>query len=223
MSTAVHQSVSSVSLAEREAARGFDPQHYLLGLLREAIAAGQPMVIARADGGEIRVVPQQVEYFTDIPRKNLEGFCSELAGRYTVRPMTDGELAALASGKKIGRNLDELMWVASLAVSNGRLIKGCRRDDVVLLKHWPNLTRVAGTPNAVRISALLTRYPTSVVLGYRLLKITEAELNDFYSAAHCAGLAVAVNRKPELSEETELKPHRQRGLLSSILNRIMGM
>jgi hypothetical protein len=94
---------------------------------------------------------------------------------------------------------------------------------VVLLKHWPNLTRLQTTPNAVRIAALFTRYPTSVSLAWHLLKIPQTELFDFYSAAHAAGWTVAVNRKPEITNESEMKPHRDRGLLTLILNRIAGL
>jgi hypothetical protein len=101
-------------------------------------------------------------------------------------------------------------------------MKGCGRDDVVLLKSWPNLTRLPAMANGVRIAALLTRHPTTVSLAHRLLKIPVAEMNEFYSAAAAAGLAIAVNRKPEQPQQ-EIQPHRQRGLLGAIFERVMGL
>jgi len=201
----------------------FDPNMYLLGILRRAVGGEQNVAVSLAGVGEIRVLTTRGDYFSDLPADRMKQFCCQAAERYSVRKLSEREIAETLQAGRHGRNIDELMWHAALCVSQGRLPKGCRRDDVVLLKHWPNLTRLAATPNAVRIAALLTRYPTSVSLAYRLLKIPEKEMNEFYSAAHAAGWAVAVNRKPEITEESELKPHRSRGLLALILNRIAGL
>lgn len=200
----------------------FDPDLYLLGLLRRAVAAEQNVVVSLPDVGEIRVMTTRGDYFSDLSTDGMQQFCCRPAEQYSVRKLSEREIAGVLQTARHGRNIDELMWHAALCASQGRLLKGCRRDDVVLLKHWPNLTRLTATPNAVRIAALLTRYPTSVSLAYRLLKIPVGELNEFYSAAHAAGWAVAVNRKPEITDESELKPHRHRGLLTLILNRIAG-
>jgi hypothetical protein len=200
----------------------FDPDLYLLGILRRAVAAEQDVAVSLLDAGEIRVLTTRGDYFSDLSTDRMKQFCCQPAESYAVRKLSEREIAETLQAGRSGRNIDELMWQAALCASQGRLLKGCRRDDVVLLKHWPNLTRLMTTPNAVRIAALLTRYPTSVSLAYRLLKIPVDELNEFYSAAHAAGWAVAVNRKPEITDESELKPHRHRGLLSLILSRIAG-
>jgi hypothetical protein len=210
-------------LPEREEAAHFDPDDCLLGVLRRAVVAEQNIAVSVAAVGEVRILTARGEYFTALSGETIKQFCGRAAEQYAVRKLSDREAAEQERAGQHGRNIDELMWHAALYASKGRLMKGCRRDDVVLLKHWPNLTRLSVTPNAVRIAALLTRYPTSVSLAYRLLKIQASELNEFYSAAHAAGWAVAVNRKPEITDETELKPHRQRGLLTLILNRIAGL
>lgn len=211
-----------IAPSEREEDRYFDPDDYLLGILRHAVADGHNIAVSLG-AGEVCILTARGEYFTDLAPQALRQFCCRPAGQYAVRRLPEREAAKIERAGRYGRNLDELMWYAALCASQGRLIKGCRRDDVVLLKHWPNLTRIAATPNAVRIAALLTRYPTSVTLAYRLLKISLAELNEFYSGAHAAGWAVAVNRRPEIANESELKPHRNRGLLALILNRIAGL
>lgn len=214
---------ASVSLSQADEASQFNPDDYLLGILRRAVAAGQNVAVSRPGMGEVRVLCRDGEYFTDMHGEMFKRFCSGAASDYVVKELHDQDVAELRRQERHGRNLDELIWSVTLHVSRGRLMRGCRRDDVVLLKRWPNLTRLPATPNAVRIAALLTRYPTSVALGYRLLKIPQEEMNDFYSAAHAAGWAVAVNRKPEISDESELKAHRSRGLLAQILDRIMGL
>lgn len=207
----------------RDEAGYFDPDDFLLGILRRAVAAGQNIAVSLDTVGEVRVLAEHGEYFTDLAGDRMKRFCCRPAGEYTVKKLAPLETVELKQDGRHGRNIDELMWHAALCVARGRLLKGCRRDDVALLKYWPNLTRLQATPNAVRIAALLTRYPTSVGLAWHLLKIPQAELNDFYSAAHAAGWTVAVNRKPEITDESELKPHRSRGLLTLILNRIAGL
>lgn len=210
-------------LREQEEEAYFDPEDSLLGVLRRAVATGQNIAVSHPAGGEVRILTDRGEYFTELPPERMRQFCGRPAGEYAVRRLAEGEATTLGQGGRHGRNIDELMWHAALGAARGRLIQGCRRDDVVLLKHWPNLTRLAATPNAVRIAALLTRYPTSVTLAWHLLKIPQAEMYDFYSAAHAAGWAVAVNRKPALTDEAQLAPHRSRGLLAQILERIMGL
>lgn len=199
----------------------FDPEQYLLGILQRLVGAKQSATIEISDGGKLYILPETGEYASAFGAESLRKFCSHAADEYTVRKLTQAADKVATDATLHRRNLDELMWEAALAVANGRLVKGCKSDDVVLLKFWPNLTRISLTPNAVRITALLTRYPTSVSLAYRLLKITQGEMNEFYSAARCAGLAVAVNRKPELSDE-QLNPHRQRNLFSMIMQRLSG-
>lgn len=218
-----HVASLSTSLSEQAEQACFDPADGLLGVIRKIVTAGHPSLIAVPGLGELQVLPSQGEYFCQLPRESLRAFCQRAVGEFVTRRLSEAEVGELVRARQPGRNIDELLWHAALYVAEGRLIKGCRRDDVVLLKVWPNLTRVDATPNAVRIAALLTRYPTTVSLGYRLLKVPVDEMNTFYSAAHAAGWAVAVNRKPELAADTELKAHRARGLLGHILDRVKGL
>jgi hypothetical protein len=213
----------SASLSEQAEQACFDPSDGLLGVIQRIVTAGQPASISVSGLGEVNVLPVRGEDFTRLSREQLRAFSRRAAGDFVAKRLSDIDVARLAHAGTPGRNIDELLWHAALYASDGRLIKGCRRDDVVLLKHWPNLTRVDATPNAVRIAALLTRFPTTVSLGYRLLKVPVEEMNTFYSAAHAAGWAIAVNRKPELATDTELKAHRSRGLLGQILERVMGL
>jgi len=96
--------------------------------------------------------------------------------------------------KKTGRPLSELLWQCAWHWSSGQLLPGCRRDDVVKLRCWPNLTRISVSRNSMRIAALLTARPTSLVLASRILNIEEKEVFQFYSAARYAGLVETINR-----------------------------
>lgn len=96
--------------------------------------------------------------------------------------------------RKQGRPLDELLWQCAWKMSNGRLLPGCRKDDVVKLKRWPNLTRVSSSAHSLKIAALLSAQPLSLTVAARVLNIDEKEVFQFYSAARYAGLIETVRR-----------------------------
>merc|ERR1711941_20822 len=94
-----------------------------------------------------------------------------------------------------GRPLDELLWMTAWLHSDGELLSGCRRDDVVSFQRWPNLSRLPHLASTHRIVALLTQRPSSIVLASRLLKIPESEVAQVYSAGQRAGYAAPINRQ----------------------------
>ncbi len=192
----------------------FSPEDYLINLLRRATANGQDLLIELDNVGEIILLSSRGEYFgfaTDMAE-----FCTVSPDRYLVTIMGAGHQRMPGPGS-VGRNIDELMWIAAFHASKGRLMEGCFRDDVVELSYWPNLTRLPLTENSARIAALLNRHPTSITFAARLLKVDMPEMYQFYSAARCAGLARAINRTPE---EPKLEPHRNQTLLSALLAKV---
>jgi hypothetical protein len=195
----------------------FDPQDYLVDVVRRATANRQDLHISAQGLGELVVLSSRGEYFSSIEK--MATFCKLNPERMQVEVLKPQD-PRRPDEKAIGRNIDELMWEAGFHASSGRLIKGCYRDDVVELSHWPNLTRLPRTENTVRIAAFFTRYPTSITFASRLLKVERSELFQFYSAAHCAGVARAVNRQ---AEEPVLEPHRNQTMLSALLGRIVGL
>lgn len=192
----------------------FDPEDCLIDILRRATANRQDIIVSAEDAGELTVLSARGEYFAQV--RDLAGFCKTPSDQFTVEVLKPSD-TRLPPPDVIGANLDELLWQAGFHASDGRLMEGCYRDDVVQLAAWPNLSRLPRTANSIRISALLVRYPTSISLASRLLGIDRREVFQFYTAARCAGMAQALNRK---SEEPRLEPHRNKTLLSLLLGKI---
>lgn len=195
----------------------FDPKDYLLEILRRATANQQDIHLSVDGLGEIMLLSSRGEYHGDV---------EDIAAFLTVSPerckltILAAEDSRLPEPGQVGRNIDELMWMAAFYASQGRLMEGCYRDDVVELDFWPNLSRLPHTPNTMRIAALLTRHPTSIYFAARLLKVELPEIYQFYSAARAGGFARAINRTPE---EPKLEPHRNQTLLSGLLKKIAGL
>jgi hypothetical protein len=113
----------------------------------------------------------------------------------TYRHRTMGDHPELKIwAREHARPVDELLWNCVYGMAEHGLLPGCRRDDVVQLNRWPNLTRLKCGSNGVRIAALLTARPTSLVLASRILDIDEQEVFRFYCACKYAGMIRMVNR-----------------------------
>lgn len=194
----------------------FSPENYVINIVKRAIANAQNIRIDGKNLGCITVLGKDGEYYPEL--EDMEPFCKAPASDFKVTVLT--KLDFEREARLYGRNIDELMWHAAFHASQGRLMDGCRRDDVVELAYWPNLTRLPSTPNSMRIAALLSRYPTSIALAHRFLRIEPEEAYQFYSAARCAGLARSLNRTPV---EPPMKPHRNQALLGLLLDKIAGI
>lgn len=194
----------------------FNPDTCLVNILRRSASHGQDILV-RAPEGELVVLGQRKEYVAQI--KDVAAFCRRPAHEFEVEVLKPADRRR-PDASEPGRPVAELFWKAAFYISQGRLMEGCYRDDVVHLARWPNLSRVPLTPNAVRICAFLSRYPTSITLASRLLKVELSELYQIYSAARCSGFAHALNRK---AEEPLLAPHRNQGILSLLLGKITGL
>jgi len=116
-----------------------------------------------------------------------------------------------------GRPLQELIWMSAYLISDGKLLPGCQRDDVIQLNMWPNLTRLVRSPNMCRIAALFSARPTSIELAARILAVPLEEMFQFYSAASYAGYTTAINRP---TETLRLKPHRRQSLIKKLMVRL---
>jgi hypothetical protein len=210
----------SPTVAQRTKTGGpdyFQPGDYVIDIIRRAVANQQCIRVHSEGRGTLLLLPKRGEYIAEFA--DPAQFFTTAARQFQV-DVLETEPAALPRGAAHGRNIDELMWNAAFHASDGRLMDGCRRDDVVQFRHWPNLTRLPVTPNTTRIVALLTRHPTSITLARHLLKVDAAEMYQIYSAAQCAGIAHVLNRKPD---DPVLKPHRNQALLGMLLNKIAGL
>ncbi len=195
----------------------FNPDDYIINIIRRATANQQNLQLNTEEHGKLILLSTRGEYFSSLD--DIKAFCRLPAEKINVTLLSNND-KEIPDIEGFGRNIDELMWMAAYYISDGRLIQGCYRYDVVEIQHWPNLTRLPHTPNTPRIISFLRRYPTSITLVSHLLKIEAEEIFQIYSAAHCAGLTRIINRKPE---EPELNPHRNHTLLSALLNKIAGL
>jgi len=194
-------------------AASFSADDYFINIVRRAIRNKQNIMIEGPNQGRVIVLPKDGEYFADVD--NMEFFCKCHSSEFRVTVFKAKNVQEYKTG--VGRNIDELTWTAGFYASDGRLIKGCQWDDVIELSRWPNFTRLPMTQNSMRIASLMVKHTTSIEHTILVLKLKREEAYQFYSAAYCAGLVTAVNRK---ADKPVLRPHRNNALLGLLLDKI---
>jgi len=171
----------------------FSPTDYFLGVAQRLAASLASARIILPGKGEVVMLANRRGYCAHAV--DLKEFCRAPAGDFEVVRIK--EEPAAESGPP-GR-LQDLLWVAAFHASQGRLVQSrsngeaVHLHDVIRFRHWPNLTRVPQTPNTMRICALLTREPSSIMLVARKLGIEPEEVYQVYSAACSSGIVNVIS------------------------------
>lgn len=208
---------------------GFVASNRLLGLVKGAVENRVPFRIQSERNGSIIVIPEMDAFIAD--RESLSALCHLPRQAFSISPVGSAEVSSIVNGA--ARPLSELYWHAAYWACDGRLPEGRFRHDVIQLVRWPNLTRLPYDENFMRICALLSRHPSSVMLATRILKISDAEMNRFYCAAYHAGMVKVKNlRDPSLGPVSEMPPPsepppiaspKNASLLGKLFKRLVGL
>ena len=201
----------------------FSAGDYFLGLAQQAIASGKNTKITLAGKGEVAIYPARREFVADIAGQ--AEFFQAPAAQFQSAEL--GDVAPPAKGGR-SRHIGELLWLAAFHASQGRLVEGISKFDVVKFRQWPNLPHLTKSPNTERICALLTRHPTTIWLVHRQLGITKTEVSQVYAAAYSAGIVTVLNRNPQAAtsnetEEEDKDTSQDRGLFRSLFAKISGL
>lgn len=212
----------------------FAPSDYFLGVAGKAASAGKSLRITLPGVGEVFILPEEGSYLADVT--DMAEFCRAPAASFKVAHARTDEYKNLSSPWRKG-HIPELLWEAAFHASQGRLV-GSRSNeepvhiyDVIRFHRWPNLTRVSQTPNTMRICALLTRQPSSIMLVSRKLGIEHAEMYQVYSAACSSGLVTIVsNHMGQADVQANIEDEdghayapRQQGLIRALFTKIAGL
>ena len=199
------------------------PSH-LLGIVQHILGSQDNAQITLPGMGTLTVLPQRREYHSDV--ENMEEFSTSPATDFEITILDN---SALASIPHSGKDIRDLLWQLAYYIYEESLIEGCSENDVIQFSRWPNLTRLPITPNTARISALLTRHPTSITLVRRVLGIDKSEVNRVISAAFSAEIIITISRGPSLvsSEpsitETKISEPQRAGLWNSLFAKISSL
>ena len=61
-------------------------------------------------------------------------------------------------------------------------------NQPIMLRSWPNITRLAYIPDAMRLSAFLTKAPINLPMIYKMMRVELTDLLNFVAACQVTGL-----------------------------------
>ncbi|WP_398307475.1 hypothetical protein [Zoogloea sp.] len=167
----------------------YAPEHFLQGLVARAIShareIGRPVRIDDASGTALVLDPRKGQAWTARSPNALRAL-AQLPTRGTLHMARQAPDAAFPQGAG-PRTLEGLEWDLALWASRGRLPQGTNVDHPIRLKSWPNLTRLAVPPEAMRIAGLWSRSSLSLRDTAHALGIPQRYVFAFYSACSALG------------------------------------
>jgi hypothetical protein len=216
----------------------YDPKRYLQGYLQSACKTALTKNCAlRLNTGwkPITIFPQSREIWVDSDDQQLRSFClvpvhsiSELgfadaeAGIMTISPANAVKIKEDGRDLSKLQRMDALIWKIALWTSAGRVPEDIDLNRPVYLRNWPNFTRLLVFPNALRIAALLSEQPRSLLDVAETLNVHQQYVFAFFSAARALGLADQATRQSEsLIAPPPVEPRKNTGLLNKILQRLI--
>lgn len=218
----------------------FNPNAYLLGSIMEAAAEAEKkglVAVASFYGDRLILVDARTGLIqTNLSSSQARAFAlSTLEGDAGGKPSTTvglqrpvieyvprDEATDRYGDKTYSVPRETFMWKLGAMTSRGRLPEATRPSERVYLRRWPNMTRFSYSDNEMRIVAYWVRQPCSLDEIVEALGVSAPEVFTVYTAACAAGLAGKACREvDELWQAPEVTEHRERGLFSSIMRRLL--
>lgn len=201
----------------------FDPGSYLLGHVVQAVELTKkkdlPVRLEHPRGG-MTFYPDGKDVLVEMSERQLYILSSVPIQSRDVSIKTLKAPPVKGPGAE-SMSQSALLWQLTLWSARGRIPQTIQPTDLVVLRHWPNMTRLQGFPHAIRIAALLMQGPRSLIDTAAVLGVPQRFVFAFYSAASVVGLAMPSRRSADKLFQAELpQQHRNQGLFRRILNRL---
>lgn len=166
----------------------------LRGALRAAVEAGGRRLVELPQGA-LLVDAATARVRCPLAEATLRSLCAAESFEPVPAPrkLVDAEPPPAGSGEPISA----LLWRLALWTYRGRLPEDTDIHSRVFLRHWPNLTRLLETPDAMRIAALWSEQPMSLPHTAEALRVPQRHVFAFYAAAHTIGLAGQARRESD--------------------------
>ncbi len=204
----------------------FSPGDYLLGSVYHAITVARHKKQALqvdASWRPLLIFPHSHEIWLDASDHQLRAFASLKISRTSeskvrVLPVNLQQTKVNQASDKF-QDEESFLWKLAIWTSKGRYPEQIDPAKPVVLKHWPNFTRLVITPHALRITALLMQQPQSMLDVARTLNIGPQYVFVFISGCQALNLVAQIERKYG-PEETPKKKIKSSGLLNKLLNKL---
>ncbi len=203
----------------------YDPEIYFQSYIAKAVIkarnSAQSVLLTIPDGW-IVIRPDTQTVLIDIQDSKLRAFSAVPISDETItKSIIDDSNLTKYTKLATSITLEQLLWKSALWSSRGRVPIGTNLTLPISLKNWPNLSRLLLSPHALRISALWSEYPCSLLDTAKNLQIPQRYVFAFYSACNAIGIvSVEQDSAEAISKTMPKKMNNKRAFLGRLLERL---
>ncbi len=204
----------------------YNPENYLQGYIQNAYQLAQREnrnVSLKGPWRPIIIMPETREIWVEQSHAHLYALAvMPVRGKDISTELLDKGRPLPEKGGSV-QSIEFFLWKLAMRTARGRIPVGTDLRAPVYLSHWPNLSRLMPVQNGLRIAALWTNQPVSLMETATMLAIAPKYVFSFYSVADALGL---VNQQVKNSGDERASPvssqpeHERRGLFRKILARL---
>lgn len=176
----------------------FNPNMGLLGKVRAAVKLQENVVVLYQEQPVIIVLPKDNMALMLEPLDKLRVLCTMNSVEFKSKLLPPDKVLPTAMNIK----LMNLMWQLSIWTAQGRLAHPLTPDTRLVLRCWPNFTRVALIPDAMRVAAFLSRTPVNLHILFKVLRVDVKHLANFLAAAYVTGFLQVEGDQDSWSSES---------------------
>ncbi len=210
---------------KEKAAFLYNPESYLQGYIQKACQLARQQnrnVSLLGPWRPIIILPETREIWVEQSHAHLYAL-SVMAIQpedVTITPLESGEMPPEEGGSILPIEL--FLWKLAVRTARGRIPVGTDLRAPIHLTHWPNLSRLMPIHHGLRIAALWTSQPVSLMETATILNIPPKYIFSFYSAANALGLIVHEKRSNDDDRPSRQANQQQEhiGLFRKILARL---
>ena len=211
----------------------YTPENYLISSIQDTLrlaTQSRQTVKMQYQNVIFHFMPKQNQAYSNIAidSESFETLCKTPIKKNDVvihiMSSKEVELAQniISASPKSVYDLEGLIWTAMLLTSSGKLHKNIDLKRRIMLKHWPNFTKIETFPHVIRISALWSDDAFNMLEIAHNLKIPQRYVFSFYNAACILGLMEHDLGKLKAKTQQEKPQNKNRGLFSRLLKRLTG-
>lgn len=211
----------------------YTPENYLISSIQDALrlaTQSRQTVKIQHQNLIFHFMPKQNQAYSNIAidSENFEILCKTPIKKndVVIHIMSSKEVEIaqniISTNPKSIYDLEGLIWTAMLLTSSGKLHRNIDLRKRIMLKHWPNFTKIETFPHVIRISALWSDDAFNMLEIAHNLKIPQRYVFAFYNAACVLGLMEHDSGKLKAKTQQEQPKNKNRGLFSRLLKRLTG-
>lgn len=199
----------------------YDPEQYLMGIVRECLADRVPRRLSCSDGGGTLLIdPERNQCLISGGKLALLPILSALRDGIEVTLLRHPELTQEAvAAHAHALAIDDALFLSVLLGSRGRIWAGCRFDEPVKLKQWPGFGHLPNSVEYLKLAAFMSGNNADVRTIAERTGIPEDLVINFHNACMAVGL---LERGGEVAVRDKSINQNVRDLYEKIAKRLQG-